>query len=166
MGISFYTFQTMSYTIDIFRGQLKTTSSFLDFATYVSFFPQLVAGPIERASNLLSQFQKQRQFNQEQAVDGLRQILWGAVKKLVIADFVAGQVDRVYSQPELFSGVQILIATFYFAFQIYCDFSAYSDIAIGTAKLFGFQLMRNFAFTYFSQNLAEFWRRWHISLST
>lgn len=166
VGISFYTFQTLSYTIDIYRGRLKPTDDFIAFFAFVSFFPQLVAGPIERASALLPQFLKTRVMNWEQAKDGLRQILGGMFKKVVIADNIAGGVNLVFNNYQNFSGLELFLATFGFAIQIYCDFSGYSDIAIGTARLFGFDLTRNFAFPYFSRNIGEFWRRWHISLST
>lgn len=167
VGISFYTFQTMSYTIDVYRGKLRATSNLLDYFAYVSFFPQLVAGPIERASRLLPQFASPRRFDYETTADGCRQILWGFFKKMILVDNVlAPIVDACYRDPSNMSGPQMAFATFCFAFQIYADFSAYSDIAIGTARLFGIDLMRNFAYPYFSQNVAEFWRRWHISLST
>ena len=166
VGISFYTFQTMSYTIDVYRGKLKATSSLVDYLAFVSFFPQLVAGPIERATRLLPQFAASRQFDFEQARQGCRQILWGFFKKIALADRLAVLVNDSYANPELLTGPELALATVFFAFQIYCDFSAYSDIAIGTAKLFNIHLMRNFAYPYFSQDIAEFWRRWHISLST
>ncbi|TVR79665.1 MAG: MBOAT family protein [Chitinophagaceae bacterium] len=166
VGISFYTFQTLSYTIDIYRGKIAPTNNFLAFSVFVAFFPQLVAGPIERAGNLLPQFLKNRVFNYSYAVDGLRQILWGFFKKMVIADNLAIYVHMVYSNPESYSGWEILFINILFGLQIYCDFSGYSDIAIGTAKLFGFELRKNFAFPYFSRDVAEFWRRWHISLTT
>jgi alginate O-acetyltransferase complex protein AlgI len=166
VGISFYTFQSISYTVDVYRRHLNPPSSFVDYLSYLSFFPQLVAGPIERATHLLPQFLQERTFNPGAAVDGCRQILWGFFKKMLIADNLAPIVDRAYSNIGTFTGPQLAFATFAFAIQIYCDFSAYSDIAIGTAKLFGFDLMRNFAYPYFSQSMAEFWRRWHISLST
>lgn len=166
VGISFYTFQTLSYSIDIYRGQLKPTRNIVDYLVYVSFFPQLVAGPIERATHLLPQFQQPRTFDYQQAVDGCQQILWGFAKKMLVADNLAPIVDAAYSNPADFPGPQLAFATVAFAFQIYCDFSAYSDIAIGVSRLFGFDLMRNFAYPYFSQSMAEFWRRWHISLST
>ncbi|MBU1036481.1 MBOAT family protein [Patescibacteria group bacterium] len=166
VGISFYTFQTMSYTIDIYRRKIEPTNDLLQFFAFVSFFPQLVAGPIERAANLLVQFGEKRIFKLNEAFDGCRQILWGFFKKIVIADTLAIAVNSVYKDLVNASGGQLLIATFFFAFQLYCDFSGYSDIAIGTAKLFGFKLMRNFSYPYFSRNIAEFWRRWHISLST
>ena len=166
VGISFYTFQTMSYTIDIFRKKLKPTKDFISFASFVSFFPQLVAGPIERASNLLPQILNKREFKYEQGVQGLRLILWGMFKKVVIADSLAPIVENIFSNYENFGGGILWLGAIYFAFQIYCDFSGYSDIAIGTSKLFGFELMSNFKFPYFSRNIGEFWRRWHISLST
>ncbi|MEE3180509.1 MAG: MBOAT family O-acyltransferase, partial [Planctomycetota bacterium] len=166
VGISFYTFQTLSYTIDIYRGQLQPTRKLVDYLAFVSFFPQLVAGPIERASRLLPQFQRPRQWNRDAAGDGLRQMLWGLFKKVVIADTLAGPVALAFASPETIDGPQLMVATVLFAYQIYCDFSGYSDIAIGTARLFGIRLMRNFAYPYFSQSIAEFWQRWHISLST
>ena len=166
VGISFYTFQTLSYTIDIYRGKLEPTRNLIDYLAFVSFFPQLVAGPIERATNLLPQFTVRREFSRSEASEGGRQILWGFFKKLVIADRMAVGVDAVYDNLADASGVSLLLATIFFAFQIYCDFSAYSDIAIGTAKMFRINLMRNFAYPYFSQSVTEFWRRWHISLST
>ncbi len=166
VGISFYTFQTMSYSIDIYKGNLKPTKDFVSFASFVSFFPQLVAGPIERASNLIPQIIKNREFNYRQGVQGLRLILWGMFKKVVVADSLAWRVDLVFNNYQNYDGGVLLLSLIYFSFQIYCDFSGYSDIAIGTAKLFGFELMSNFKFPYFSRNIGEFWRRWHISLST
>lgn len=166
VGISFYTFQTLSYSIDVYRGKLEPTKDIIAFFSFVTFFPQLVAGPIERASALLPQFLKKRQFSYHQSVDGLRQILWGLVKKIVIADNCAVYVNDIFANYETYSGSTLLLGGILFAFQIYGDFSGYSDIAIGTARLFGFELMRNFAFPYFSRDIAEFWRRWHISLST
>ena len=166
VGISFYTFQTMSYTIDIYRKKLEPTKDFISFASFVSFFPQLVAGPIERATNLLPQILNKREFKYEQGVQGLRLILWGMFKKVVIADSLAPMVDDIFSNYQDFGGGTLWLGVIYFAFQIYCDFSGYSDIAIGTSKLFGFELMSNFKFPYFSRNIAEFWRRWHISLTT
>jgi len=166
VGISFYTFQTMSYTIDIYKGKLKPTKDFISFASFVSFFPQLVAGPIERASNLLPQILKKRKFKYEQGVQGLRLILWGMFKKVVIADSLAPMVDDIFNNYQDFGGGTLWLGAIYFSFQIYCDFSGYSDIAIGASKLFGFELMSNFKFPYFSRNIGEFWRRWHISLST
>ncbi|WP_010522223.1 MBOAT family O-acyltransferase [Aquimarina agarivorans] len=166
VGISFYTFQTMSYTIDVYRGQLKPTKDPVAFFSFVSFFPQLVAGPIERATNLLPQFYNERKFDIIEAKDGLRQILWGLFKKIVIADNCAIIVNQVFDNYTDYSGSSLFIGAVFFAFQIYGDFSGYSDIAIGTARLFGFNLMQNFAFPYFSRDIAEFWRRWHISLTT
>ncbi len=166
VGISFYTFQTLSYTIDIYRKQLQPTRNLIDYVAFVSFFPQLVAGPIERASHLLPQFLSPRQFSDERARDGLRQMLVGFFKKMVLADNLAVIVDATYGNVSEQSGITLLLATACFAFQIYYDFSGYSDIAIGTAKLFGIELMQNFAYPYFSQSVGEFWRRWHISLST
>ena len=166
VGISFYTFQTLSYTIDIYKKQLKASKDIIAFFAFVSFFPQLVAGPIERASNLLPQFFKKREFSYFKAKDGLRQILWGLFKKVVVADNCAIIVDIIFSDHNAYSGSTLFIGALFFTFQIYGDFSGYSDIAIGTARLFGFNLMQNFAFPYFSRDIAEFWRRWHISLST
>ncbi len=166
VGISFYTFQTLSYTIDVYKRKLEPTKDFIAFAAFVSFFPQLVAGPIERATNLLSQFYKKRYFDYSKAIDGLRQVLWGLLKKIVIADNCAEYVNLIFNNSADYNGSTLLLGVILFAFQIYGDFSGYSDIAIGTARLFGFSLMRNFAFPYFSRDIAEFWRRWHISLST
>jgi len=166
VGISFYTFQTLSYTIDVYRGKLEPTKDFISFASFVSFFPQLVAGPIERATNLLPQFYKKRSFSYDNAVSGMKLILWGLVKKVVIADSCAILVNKIFENYHTESGLALCMGAVYFAFQIYCDFSGYSDIAIGTSRLFGFKLMRNFNYPYFSRDIAEFWRRWHISLST
>lgn len=166
VGISFYTFQALSYSIDVYRGKMEPTRDIVSFFAFISFFPQLVAGPIERATNLLPQFQKKREFDYDTAIDGVRQILWGLFKKMVVADNCAIYVDQVFATPESHSGSTLLLAAFFFAFQIYGDFSGYSDIAIGTAKLFGIKLMRNFNVPYFSRDIAEFWRRWHISLTT
>lgn len=166
VGISFYTFQTLSYGIDVYRKQLEPTKDFIAFSAFVTFFPQLVAGPIERATNLLPQFYKKRIFNYASAVDGLRQILWGLFKKVVIADNAAEYANLIFNNSGDFSGSTLALGVLFFSIQIYCDFSGYSDIAIGTARLFGFDLMRNFNFPYFSRDIAEFWRRWHISLST
>ena len=166
VGISFYTFQTLSYSIDVYRRRLEPTRDPLAFAAFVTFFPQLVAGPIERATKLLPQFTVVRRFNRDEAVDGLRQILWGLFKKLVIADNAARHADMIFNYSDAFSGSTLLIGSFFFAFQIYGDFSGYSDMAIGTARLFGIRLSQNFNFPYFSRDVAEFWRRWHISLST
>lgn len=166
VGISFYTFQTLSYTIDIYKKRLEPTKDFIAFSAFVSFFPQLVAGPIERATNLLPQFYKKREFEQDKAIDGLRQILWGLFKKIVIADNCAKYANIIFNNSSEYSGSTLVLGAFFFAFQIYGDFSGYSDIAIGTSRLFGFNLKQNFAFPYFSRDIAEFWRRWHISLST
>jgi len=166
VGISFYTFQTLSYSIDVYRRKLEPTKDFISFAAFVSFFPQLVAGPIERATHLLPQFYKKRTFNYGQAVDGLKQILWGLFKKIVIADNCAEYASQIFNSPGDYSGSTLVLGAVFFTFQIYGDFSGYSDIAIGTSRLFGFDLMRNFNFPYFSRDIAEFWRRWHISLST
>jgi len=166
VGISFYTFQTMSYSFDIYYKKLKPTKDFISFASFVSFFPQLVAGPIERASNLLPQILTKRVFKYEQGVQGLRLILWGMFKKVVIADSLGIRVDRIFDNYQTMDGGALLLGLVYFSFQIYCDFSGYSDIAIGTAKLFGIEIMSNFKFPYFSRDIGEFWRRWHISLSS
>ncbi len=168
VGISFYTFQTLSYTIDIYRKRIEPTKDIISFFAFVSFFPQLVAGPIERASNLLPQFQKPRVFNVDIAKDGLRQILWGLIKKVVIADTIGVNVNEIFDAASYSStsGITLIVGSLLFTFQIYCDFSGYSDIAIGTAKLLGFRLMRNFAYPFFSRNIGELWHRWHISLST
>ena len=166
VGISFYTFQALSYSIDVYRGKIEPTKDIIAFFAFISFFPQLVAGPIERATNLLPQFQKKREFDYDTAVDGMRQILWGLFKKMVVADNCAFYVNQVFSTYSEQSGSTLLLAAIFFTFQIYGDFSGYSDVAIGTAKLFGIQLMRNFNVPYFSRDIAEFWRRWHISLTT
>ncbi|TAI48578.1 MBOAT family O-acyltransferase [Flagellimonas allohymeniacidonis] len=166
VGISFYTFQTLSYTIDVYNGKLKPTKNIVSFFAFVSFFPQLVAGPIERATNLLPQFYKKRVFVYSEAVDGMRQILWGLFKKVVIADNCARFANIIFENYADLSGSTLVFGAFFFALQIYGDFSGYSDIAIGVSRLFGFKLMQNFAFPYFSRDIAEFWRRWHISLST
>ena len=166
VGISFYTFQTLSYTIDIYKRKIEPTQSALTFFTFVAFFPQLVAGPIERAGNLIPQFEKKREFQFSQGTSGLKLMLWGLFKKMVIADQIAVIVNSVYSNPDNFNGWSIIVATFLFGFQIYCDFSGYSDIAIGTARLFGIELMTNFRTPYFATSFRDFWHRWHISLST
>ena len=166
VGISFYTFQALSYSIDVYRKQIAPCHDIVAFTAFLSFFPQLVAGPIERATNLLPQFQKKRSFDYATAVDGMRQILWGLFKKIVVADNCATYVDTVFADLSNQSGSTLLLAAVLFTFQIYGDFSGYSDIAIGTAKLFGIKLMRNFNVPYFSRDIAEFWRRWHISLTT
>lgn len=166
VGISFYTFQTLSYSIDIYRRKIEPVKDIVGFFSFVSFFPQLVAGPIERAAHLLPQFSRTRKFDIQQASDGLRQILWGLFKKVVIADNLAFHVDYIFSNYESLGASTLALGAIFFAFQIYGDFSGYSDIAIGTARLFGFDLMKNFATPYFSRDIGEFWRRWHISLST
>jgi alginate O-acetyltransferase complex protein AlgI len=166
IGISFYTFHGMSYVFDIYRGQQKPVRNFVDYAVFVSFFPLLVAGPIERANHLLPQVQKARIFKYQQALEGCRLILWGLFKKVVIADTLAGIVDQIYQNPGELNSFTLILGAIGFSFQIYGDFSGYSDIALGTAKLFGFELLSNFKFPYFSRDLAEFWRRWHISLSS
>jgi len=166
VGISFYTFQTLSYSIDVYRRQIPTVKDPIAFFAFVSFFPQLVAGPIERAKALLPQFQKDRSFDPDKARSGLRQILWGFFKKMVVADTLAPHVESIFANTPQQDGLTYLIGTFFFALQVYGDFSGYSDIAIGTARLFGFNLMQNFAFPYYSRDIGEFWRRWHISLST
>jgi len=166
VGISFYTFQTMSYSIDIYKKSLKPTKDFIGFAAFVSFFPQLVAGPIERASNLLPQILNKRVFNKKKAYSGVEMMIWGLFKKVVIADSLAPTVNHIFENFQGMSGGTLILGAIYFAIQIYCDFSGYSDIAIGTARLFGFELMTNFNFPYFSKSIGEFWRKWHISLST
>ena len=166
VGISFYTFQALSYTIDVYKKKLPATHDIVEFFAYICFFPQLVAGPIERATNLLPQFQHSRTFNYDRAVDGGKQILWGFVKKILIADRCAIIVDFYWNQYQDLPGLTLLILGVLFTFQIYCDFSGYSDIAIGCAKLFGIQLTKNFDNPYFSRSIPEFWRRWHISLMT
>lgn len=166
IGISFYTFQTMSYSLDIYYGRLRPTQNFISFAMFVSFFPQLVAGPIERASNLLPQIFRKRIFNYEKAVDGIRLILWGMFKKIVIADSLGWRVDYCFQNYSSLDGGTLLLGMIYFSYQIYCDFSGYSDIAVGTAKLFGFELLSNFKYPFFSRSITEFWSKWHISLSS
>lgn len=166
VGISFYTFHGLSYVIDIYYNRIKAEKSFVDYAVFVSFFPLLVAGPIERATHLLPQIKEKRTFDYNRAVDGLRQILWGLFKKVVIADNCAEYANTIFNGYENYSGSTLLLGAVFFTFQIYGDFSGYSDIALGTARLFGIELLRNFAFPYFSRDIAEFWRRWHISLSS
>ncbi len=166
VGISFYTFQALSYSIDVYRRKIEPTKDIIAFFAFIAFFPQLVAGPIERATNLLPQFLQNRKFSYDQATDGMRQILWGLFKKIVVADNCATYVDQVWATYDTQTGSTLLLAAVLFTFQIYGDFSGYSDIAIGTAKLFGIKLMRNFNNPYFSRDIAEFWRRWHISLTT
>jgi D-alanyl-lipoteichoic acid acyltransferase DltB (MBOAT superfamily) len=166
VGISFYTFQTLSYTIDVYRKKLEPTQDFIAFSAFVCFFPQLVAGPIERATNLLPQFYKKRSFEYDKAVDGMRQILWGLFKKVVIADNSAEFANEIFNNSADMNGSTLALGAIFFSFQIYGDFSGYSDIAIGTSRLFGFDLKQNFATPYFSRDIGEFWRRWHTSLST
>ena len=166
VGISFYTFHGMSYVIDIYRGNFKPVKNFVDYAVFVCFFPLLVAGPIERATHLIPQITTKRYFNYAQAVQGLRLMLWGFLKKVVLADTLAPVVDDIYKNYHIYPGGTLILGAIYFSFQIYGDFSGYSDIALGTAKLFGFELLSNFKFPYFSRDVAEFWRRWHISLSS
>ena len=166
VGISFYTFQTLSYTIDVYKRKLEPTKDFIAFSAFVSFFPQLVAGPIERATHLLPQFYTKRTFNYSKAVDGMRQILWGLFKKIVIADNCAEFANLIFNNSADMNGSTLVLGALFFTFQIYGDFSGYSDIAIGTSRLFGFDIMQNFNYPYFSRDIAEFWRRWHKSLST
>ena len=166
VGISFYTFQALSYSIDVYKGKISATRDIVAFAAFLSFFPQLVAGPIERATNLLPQFLHKRQFDYTSAVEGLRLLLWGLFKKIVVADNCALYVDMVFNDYTHYSASSLLLAAFLFSIQIYGDFSGYSDIAIGVGRLFGICLMRNFNVPYFSRDIAEFWRRWHISLTT
>lgn len=166
IGISFYTFQTLSYSIDVYRKKIEPTTNFFAFTAFVCFFPQLVAGPIERAKHLLPQFMVKRHFQYSNGVDGLKQILWGLFKKMVIADNCARYVDILFANPSDFTSSSLVLGTLFFSFQIYADFSGYSDIAIGIARLFGFHLKQNFATPYFSSSIIEFWQRWHISLST
>jgi D-alanyl-lipoteichoic acid acyltransferase DltB (MBOAT superfamily) len=166
IGISFYTFKALNYIIDVYNQKVEPTKDIISFFTFISFFPQLIAGPIERASNLLPQLYKKRVFEYENAVDGMRQILWGLFMKIVIADNCATYVNQIFDDYSNYSGSTLLLGAFLFTIQIYGDFAGYSDIAIGTSRLFGFNSKRNFAFPYFSRDIAEFWRRWHISLST
>ena len=166
VGISFYTFHGLSYVIDIYKERIKAEKSVIDYALFVSFFPLLVAGPIERATHLLPQIKRERQFNYDNAVDGLRQILWGLFKKMVVADNCAYYANMIFNDYHNYTGVTLIFGAVLFAFQIYGYFSGYSDIALGTARLFGFDLLRNFSYPYFSRDIAEFWRRWHISLSS
>ena len=166
VGISFYTFHGLSYVLDLYNNKIKPERNLVDYSVFVSFFPLLVAGPIERATHLLPQIRKKREFDYTKAADGLRQILWGLFKKIVIADNCAELVNVIFNNSSEYNGSTLVIGAFLFTFQIYCDFSGYSDIALGTARLFGIELLRNFAFPYFSRDIAEFWRRWHISLSS
>lgn len=166
VGISFYTFHGLSYVIDLYKNKIKPERNFIDYSVFVSFFPLLVAGPIERATHLLPQIHEKKVFDYTKAVNGLRQILWGLFKKIVIADNCAEYANTIFNNSEIYHGSTLVAGALFFAFQIYCDFSGYSDIALGTARLFGIELLRNFAFPYFSRDIAEFWRRWHISLSS
>jgi alginate O-acetyltransferase complex protein AlgI len=166
VGISFYTFHGLSYVFDIYNRKIVPSTNFVEYSLFVSFFPLLVAGPIERATHLLPQMEKRRIFRNEQAVDGLRQILWGLFKKIVIADSCAEYANMIFNNAGSYSGSTLALGALFFTFQIYGDFSGYSDIALGVARLFGFELLKNFSFPYFSRDIAEFWRRWHISLSS
>lgn len=166
VGISFYTFHGLSYVIDLYKNRIEPERDFVNYSVFVSFFPLLVAGPIERATHLLPQIVKSRVFDYSKAVDGMRQILWGLFKKIVIADNCAEFANNIFTNSDSYSGSTLVVGALFFTFQIYCDFSGYSDIALGTARLFGIELLRNFAFPYFSRDIAEFWRRWHISLSS
>jgi alginate O-acetyltransferase complex protein AlgI len=166
VGISFYTFHGLSYVIDIYKERIKAEKNFIEYAVFVCFFPLLVAGPIERATHLLPQIKRERTFSYTKAIDGMRQILWGLFKKVVIADTCAQYANSIFANSEAYNGATLALGALFFTFQIYCDFSGYSDIALGTARLFGMELLRNFAFPYFSRDIAEFWRRWHISLSS
>jgi D-alanyl-lipoteichoic acid acyltransferase DltB (MBOAT superfamily) len=166
VGISFYTFQTLSYTIDVYKNKIKPTDSFIEFASFVAFFPQLVAGPIERASHLLPQFSRNRAFDYEKAVSGVQLFIWGFFKKVVIADTCAIYVNEIFGKYDQMNSLTLIVGVILFAFQIYGDFSGYSDMAIGISRLFGFDLMNNFKYPYLAKNIAEFWRRWHISLTT
>jgi D-alanyl-lipoteichoic acid acyltransferase DltB (MBOAT superfamily) len=166
VGISFYTFQTLSYVVDVYRGDVNVENNLGIYAAYISFFPQLVAGPIERARNLLPQIKGQKKFNYEQATYGLKLIAWGLFKKMLIADMLSPYVDKVFSEVGSYEGLSLVVASVFFSIQIYCDFSGYSDMAVGIAKLFGIDIMFNFRAPYFAKSVREFWSRWHISLST
>jgi D-alanyl-lipoteichoic acid acyltransferase DltB (MBOAT superfamily) len=166
IGLSFHTFQSLSYVVEVYRGNQRAERNFVVYATYVMFFPQLVAGPIERPQNLLHQFRERHTFNYADVSEGLKRMAWGLFKKLVVADRLALYVNDVYQAPRHFNGLQLTLATFFFTYQIYCDFSGYSDIALGAARVLGFRLMENFKSPYHSLSVSEFWRRWHISLST
>jgi len=166
LGISFYTFHVLSYVIDIYKDRIKSERGIIDFSLFVSYFPLLVAGPIERATHLLPEIQQPRTFDYAKAVDGLRQILWGLFKKVVVADTCAEYANLIFDGADAYSGSTLFMGAIFFTFQIYCDFSGYSDIALGVSRLFGIELLKNFSFPYFSRDIAEFWRRWHISLTT
>lgn len=166
VGISFFTFQAMSYSIDIYRKKINAEPSPVKFLTFVAFFPQLVAGPIERSNHIIPQFDKVKRFQLDEFLAGMRLFIWGLFKKVVIADRLALYVDRIYDNPEIYSSATLTVATLFFAFQIYCDFSGYSDMAIGTARILGFRLMQNFNLPYLANSISDFWKRWHISLST
>jgi len=166
IGISFYTFQTLSYAIDVYYEKIEPTSNFITYAAFVSFFPQLLAGPIERAGKMLPQFEQKRKFDYSKAVNGCKQILWGLFKKIVIADNASAIVNDIFGHYSSYNSSTLLLGIVLYTFQIYCDFSGYSDIAVGTSKLLGFDLSQNFLFPYFSRNITEFWRRWHISLTS
>jgi alginate O-acetyltransferase complex protein AlgI len=165
LGLSFYTFQTISYSIDVYKGKIHPTKSILEFLCFVSFFPQLLAGPIERAKFLLPQFENKRVFNLQQSKDGLRQILWGLFKKVLVADKLGIAVTMAFENPENYGALTLAFAAVLFSFQVYCDFSGYTDIAVGTAKLFGFKLHNNFRFPYLAKSITQFWQRWHITLT-
>lgn len=166
VGISFFTFQAMSYSFDVYNKKTAVEPNFINFAVFVAFFPQLVAGPIERSSHLLAQFREKHHLRLQNLLEGSKLFIWGLFKKVVIADRLAIYVDRIYENPELYSGTTLWVATIFFAFQIYCDFSGYSDMAIGTARILGFRLMQNFNLPYLANSISDFWKRWHISLST
>ena len=166
VGISFYTFQAVGYSIDVYRGTIKAERKFLTYALFVSFFPQLVAGPIERAKNLIPQFHEEHQFDAHEAIEGLKLMIWGYFMKLCVADIVSEYVNAIFSHTAYHSGTSIIVAMFLFSFQMYCDFAGYSNIAIGAAKVMGFRLMENFRRPFFAYNIKEFWKRWHISLSS
>jgi len=166
IGLSFHTFQSLSYVVEVYRGHQEPEKDLVTYATYVMFFPQLVAGPIERPQNLLHQFREWHSFDYDRVTSGLKRMAWGFFKKIVVADRLSLYVNDVYAAPRNYNGLQLSLATFFFAYQIYCDFSGYSDIAIGSARILGFKLMENFDTPYYSRSVSEFWRRWHISLST
>lgn len=166
VGISFYTFQAVGYSIDVYRGTIKAERNFITYALFVSFFPQLVAGPIERAKNLLPQFRSEHHFNADDIIEGIKQMIWGFFMKLCVADVLSSYVDAVYNNVANHNGTSMILATLFFTIQIYCDFAGYSNIAIGAARVMGYRLMENFKQPYFAQNIKEFWRKWHISLST